>query len=82
MKPIEKTIVARPVVKIQLPGENENRGAVIYSQDRSIDMPAALSMAKKRLKPGETFGYFKSELDDDGVLEIGDRVKPDPNPPW
>ena len=60
------------VVKIVLP---EGRGAaVIYNKDRTIFMEHPVGLLQKRFAPGERVGFFRGELDADGILEIGDRV--------
>ncbi len=68
------------LVRVSLP-ENSDV-AVVYSEGRVIDATYAAAALSKRFRPGEArSGYFRSELFDDGVLEIGERVS-DPDPRW
>lgn len=76
-----KKVISRPVVKVQLPAPDSNNAAIIYSQDGKVQMETAVGMVSKRLHPGERVAYFKSDLDEDGILELGDRV-PTPDPAW
>jgi hypothetical protein len=66
-----KTFTAH-VVKVML-ATPDNPVARMVSKDGKIDMecPATLS---KRFKKGETVGYFRAQVDSDGILELGDRL--------
>jgi len=78
--PPQRKISSRPVVKVTLP-ERPGDAVTIVDKDAKIRMLSETGMVSKRFRPGERTVYFKSELYEDGILEIGDRV-PTPEPAW
>jgi hypothetical protein len=77
--PAPKPVLARPIVKLQLP--TTGASAVAYSEDRKIATSIPTGMASRRLKPNERAGYFAAEVFADGIVEIGERVAT-PTPEW
>jgi hypothetical protein len=78
--PKKREPVLRPVVRVTIPEGSSS--AIVYSEDRKVDTTFPAGALAKRFYRGEArSGYFKSDLFEDGVLEIGERV-PDPSPRW
>lgn len=76
--PPQRKLLSRPTVKVTVKGPGD---VEITDEKKTIAMTASTEMVLKRFRPGETTLYFKSELYEDGILEIGDRV-PTPVPAW
>lgn len=55
-------------------------GAAVTSKDGALNLGIANGTIAVRFHKGETEGYFKVEVDEYGVLEIGDRTTP--KEPW
>lgn len=75
-QPRRREPVSCPVVRVTLPGPGAGAAgdAVVESRDGKVRMSPGPGMLSKRFRPGELVAYFKSELYEDGILEIGDRV--------
>lgn len=77
--PTKRTIVASPIVKVTLPEPGTDDAAFIASRDGKYTMTVPRSAVSKRFNRGERVLYFKSELDGEGILELGDRL---PDEDW
>lgn len=75
-----RNVVHSPIVHVVMPAQGEPSVARVYSKDWKVDTTVPVGGVAKRLA-GATHGYFKAELFDDGILELGERV-PAPEKAW
>ncbi len=64
------------IVKVQLPPPDFGVECLITNEDLTIVLRRPADFLRKRFGVGEVIGYFRAELDEDGTLEIGERVFP------
>lgn len=65
------------VVKITM---HRNGAATVESKDKKFSTVLSNATVAVRFHKGEREGYFKVDLDEHGILEIGDRTTP--KDPW